>query len=140
MRVEAAVEANHQRHAAFFCDRDASLGTATVEIKRLLAEYGLARPRRRFNEIGVGIGRAGYDDRIDLRIGERLLVAAKDRAMAYGQAFGGGMIRINDEAQPRIWMTGDVCRMDGADPPRPKLAESDHGSPFGYAFHFGRKR
>src|SRR5207302_5994898 len=52
-RVEAAVEADHQRHAAFLNHRDACLGTAAVEIERLFAEYRLAGARRGLDKIGV---------------------------------------------------------------------------------------
>jgi hypothetical protein len=40
--VEAAVEADHQRHAAFPDDCNARLGTAAVEVERLFAEHRLA--------------------------------------------------------------------------------------------------
>src|SRR5439155_11838536 len=41
-RVEAAVEADHQRYAAFFDHRNARLGAAAVGVERLFAEHRLA--------------------------------------------------------------------------------------------------
>src|SRR5437762_2916755 len=65
MRVEATVEADHQRHAEFQRDGDARLGPPPIEINRLFAEDRLAGARRGFDQVGMGVGRAGDHHRID---------------------------------------------------------------------------
>src|SRR5215469_9458290 len=65
IRIEAAVERDHQGHPACFGHGGASLGAAAVEIERLLAEDRLAGAGRRLDEIRVGVGRACDQDRID---------------------------------------------------------------------------
>ena len=52
---------------------------ATVEIDRLLAEDRLAGAGRRLDQIGMGVGRAGDQDRIDGRVGQRFRLIAQNR-------------------------------------------------------------
>ncbi len=126
IRVEAAIETDHQRHAAFLSDGNARLGTAAVEVERLFAEHRLARARRGFDKIGVAVGRAGNHDRIYGRVGESLRLAADRGAVAAGQSLCRRAVGIDDKLQPRVGMASDFPRVDRADAPRAKLAETDH--------------
>ena len=82
--------------------------------------------RRGFDNIGVGVSRAGNHDRIYGRVGESLRLAADRGAVAAGQSLCRRAVGIDDELQPRIVTAGDVPRVDCADAARTKLAETDH--------------
>ncbi len=126
IRVEAAIETDHQRHAAFLSDGNARLGPAAVEVVRLFAEHRLAGARSRFDQVGVRVGRAGDDDRVDRGVGQRRGPIADGGAIAAGQIFCRRAVDVDDGAQPRRGMAADVPGVNGANPPGAELADIDH--------------
>jgi hypothetical protein len=125
-RVEAAVEADHQRDAALLDHRNACLGAAAVEVERLFAEHRLAGARCGFDKVGVAVSRAGDYDRLYGGVGKSLRLTANRGAVAAGQPLRRDAVGIDDDAQPRIRMAGDISRVDRADAARAELAEIDH--------------
>ena len=106
---------------------------AAVEIERLLAEDRLAGAGRRFDQIGMGVGRAGDQDRIDGRVGQRFRLIAQNRAVPSRQPFRRCPVCLDDRVQSRLGMGGDVSSMDRADAPGTELAEADHARAFDYS-------
>ena len=134
VRIEPAIEPDHQRHTALGDDRKTCLGAPPVEVERLLAENGLAGTRRRFDQIGVGIRRASDDDGVDRRIGKGRGLRTHYRGVTARQAFRGGAIDIGDRGKARSWMARDILRVDAADTASAELAEADHGRSFDERF------
>ena len=66
MRIEAAVEADHQHSIGLLDHGQAFFDALDVEIDRLLAEDRLAGPGETLDEIGVGVGRRADDDGVDV--------------------------------------------------------------------------
>ena len=127
VRIEAAIEPDHQRDAAALGHRNARSGASLFEIERFFAEDRLAGTGCRLDQLGMGVGRAGDDDRVDGRIGQCCLERGNDHAMAVREALCRVAIDIDNRRQPRLGMAGDVRGMDRADPPGAELAEIDHG-------------
>jgi len=117
--IEAAVEAYHQRHAAFGDDGKARRGAPPIEVERLLTEDGLAGAGRRLDEIGMGAGRAGDDDGLNRTGGKDRGLGPDLAAVAARQPLGRGGIDIDDRAETGPRMARDILRVDGPDAPAP---------------------
>ena len=89
MRIEAAIEADHQRGAGFPDHRKAFLDALHVEIDRLLAEDRLSGPGKALDQIRMRIGRRADDDGIDIRSLLDLVDGADFAAMRSGKILGG---------------------------------------------------
>jgi hypothetical protein len=96
MGIEAAIEAHHQRHPAFGDDCKARFGAPPVEVERLLAKDGLAGARCGFDELGVGVRRAGDDNGVDRRVGKNRSLRPDRCTMVGRQPFCRGGIDIDD--------------------------------------------
>jgi hypothetical protein len=130
IRVEAAVERDHQRHPALLRHRGAGSRAAAVEIERLLAEDRLAGTGRRFDQIGMGVGRAGDQDRIDTRVGQRFRLAAPNRTVPFRQPLRRCSVSVDDRVQSRLGVGSDIGSVDRADAPGTELAEANHAPRF----------
>ena len=97
-----------------------------VEVDGLLAEDRLAGARRRLDQLGMGVGGAGDDDRIHRRISKRRLGVDHLRPVGRGQILGRLAVDVDDIAQPGAGIDGDVAGVDPADAPGPELADFDH--------------
>src|SRR5438552_5392423 len=97
-RVEAAVEADHQRHVAFLGHGNARRGAAAVKVERLFAEHRLAGACRGFDKIGMGVGRAGNHDRLYGAVGKSLRLTANRGTVAAGYPLRRGAVGIDDDA------------------------------------------
>ncbi len=117
-RVEAAVEADQQRHARLLGDLEAGIDAGEAEVDRLLAEDRLAGLGRPLDQVGVGVGRAGDGQR---RLGRRDL-----GAVFAGERLGGRLVDVDDIAERRAGMGGDVGGVDQADAAGAELAEGQH--------------
>ena len=130
---KTAVECDHQRHPALLRDGSTGRGAAAVEIERLLAEDRLAGAGRRFDQIGMGVGRARDQDRIDGRVGQCFCLITQNRTVPFRQPLRCCSVCVDDRVQSRFRMGGDVSSMDGADAPATELAEADHARAFDYS-------
>ena len=115
-RVEAAVEADHERRAGLLHDAQAGARALGIEADRLLAEDRLAGAGAPFDQIGMRVGRRADDERVDIRrlddgvdLGDlgpgRLGEAARRLAAGIGHG-----------SEPRARMQGDVAAVDAPDP------------------------
>lgn len=115
IRVEAAVEADHQRLARFLDRRQAAADAGGVEIDRLLAEHGLAGRDSLLDQIGMGVGRRADQDGVDRRIGEDRLRARRLGAGRGGERGGSLRHRVGDGDEFGIAARGDVQPVDAPD-------------------------
>ena len=127
--IEAPVKADGEGDAGFADHVEACFDPPDVQIERFLAEDGLACPRRGLDQVGVGIGRAGDDDRLDLRVGKRLLGRGDPRADPVRQRGCRNLVDVDYGGQRRILVGVKVGRVDRADPPGAKLTEPQHNLP-----------
>jgi len=124
-RVEAPVEAHQHGHARGPDRRDAALDALHRQVDRLLAEDRLADARGALDQVGMRVGRAGDDDRVDRRVGEGGLRVRHPGAVARGERGGGVDVDVDDigEAGARA---RDVRGMDLADAAGAELAKPGH--------------
>ena len=73
-RVEAAVEADHERDARLLDGRQRAVHLREVEADRLLAEDRLAGLGRRDDQVDVGVGARADRHRVDVVGGQQLLI------------------------------------------------------------------
>jgi hypothetical protein len=97
--IEAAIEAYHQRHAAFGHDREARFGPTPVEVERLLTEDGLAGAGRRLDEVGMGVGRAGDDNGVNCRVGKDRGLRRDRGTVAARQPLGGVAFDVDNRRE-----------------------------------------
>ena len=119
IRIEAAIEADHQRRAGLPDDFEAGANAADVEVDRLFAEDRLAGARGALDEIGVGVGRRADRDRFDILSGEDRVDVGDLGARGFGQGGGGGRVGVGDVGDFAVAARRDIAAMDLADPPRP---------------------
>ena len=126
VRVEAAVEADHQRLAGFADHLEAAADAAGVEIDRLLAEHGLAGGDGGLDQVGMGIGRRADHHGVDAGIGEDRLGAGDLGAGGLGERsgrLGGG---IGERDQLRIGTRRDIEPVNAPDPAGAQQSKSHH--------------
>ena len=102
MRIEAAVEPDHQRRARFPHHREAFFDPLHIEIDRLLAEDRLAGAGEALDQVGMGVGRRADDDRIDIRGLLDLVDGANLAAMRCGKILGRLFKGIGDGNEFRL--------------------------------------
>ena len=78
--VEAAVEADLERHAGRVDGGQRAVDLGEVERHRLLAEDRLAGLRGRDDQVGVGVGRRADRDRVDVGRAEQLVDGRRRRS------------------------------------------------------------
>jgi len=86
----------------------------------------------------MSVGRAGDQDCIDSRVGQRLRLIAQNRTVPFRQRLRRCLVCVDDRVQSRLVMSGDVGSMDRADAPGTELAEADHALAFDYSLDDGR--
>src|SRR5262249_9431264 len=126
MRVETAVEADHQRDAAFAGHSNASLGAAAGESKRVLAKKSLAGARRPLDGVCLRTGRTRHPGSSERGDGKGLRLTADLGAIVGGEPFRGSPVWVDDNPYVRIGMGDDIAGVDRADAARAELAEIDH--------------
>jgi hypothetical protein len=116
--VEAAVEAHLQGHAGRLGGRDGPVGVGKGEGHGLLAEYRLAGPGGRHDQVGVEAGRGSDQDRLHRRVGQQLgrVGGGLRRAERAGEPLGraGGGVGHADQPGPGQ-PTGQGLGVEGAD-------------------------
>ncbi len=117
IRIEAAVEADHQRDAGLLDPGQRLADALGIEVDRLLAEHRLAGRCRLVDEIGVGVGRRADQNGVDGFVGEDLLGRSDRRSRRRRKRVGAIRERIGDCRKPRTRGSGDVPAVDLADPP-----------------------
>ena len=124
--IEAAVEADEQRHAGLVDGGEAGAGALEVEVDRLLAEDRLAGPGRGLDEIGVGICRRADNNGGDFRIGERRVAVGHPGADGGGQVLRGGCVHVDHVLEAGPFGRGDVAGVNLPDASGTELRYRDH--------------
>ena len=128
IRVEAAVEADHQRLAGSADDGEAAPDAVGVEIDRLFAEHRLARRHRRsirsaWVSVGVQISTAS------IAASARMASVVGDLRAGRGRQRGGGLRRgVGHGDQRRIGARRDVEAVDPADASGPQQSKPHRSS------------
>ena len=122
-RVEAPLEAELERHAAALDlggDRDR---VVEVDRERLLAEGRQAAPDRRADQLGVGRGRGGDDDRVGASMASSMVAARGAPTSAATSAARSG-ICVGDEQ-----LVDAGCRDEEPGMHPPDATGADEGDP-----------
>ena len=125
MRVEAAVEADHQLRAGRLHHLQAGLHPGDVEIDRLLAEDRLPLAGEHLDQVGMGVGRGADHHRVHVRRLRDRLDGAHLGAVLPGQPVGRLRHGVGDRHQPRLPVAGHRPRMHLADAPGAQKAETN---------------
>ena len=125
-RVEAAVEADLDRHAGIAHRLPALFDALQAQIDRLFAQHRLAGGGGGDDQGHVRVGGRGDQHRIDPRGQRRSDVRHGRRSVTRGDRRRHGRHRIVHAHQPGIRSRGEVGGMHGADPPRTQECEIDH--------------
>ena len=126
VRVEAAVEADHQRRAGALDDGKAALDARAREIDRLFAEDRLAGPGGALDQVGVGGGRRTDQDRADVAPLDHVLERRHLRPRRLRQRLSGRGVRVGDGDETRGRMGRRVASVNATDPACAQHGDSDH--------------
>ena len=129
VRIEAAVEADHQRRAGLLDRAEAGLDAGAREIDRLLAEHRLAGARAALDQIGMGRGGRADQNGVDVGALDDVVEGGNLGARCGGKLLRGGRMRIGDRDEAGIRMGGGVAPVNAADAACPQNSDPDHASP-----------
>ena len=115
MRIEAAVEADHQLYTGLPDHLQAIPDAGKRQVDRLLAEDCLARAREALDQVCMGVGRRADDDRIDILRGLDFVDRADLAAIPVGDRLRRLLEGIGDGDEARIGIGGDGAGMNLAD-------------------------
>ena len=125
VHVEAAIEADHQRHARPLHGIEARAHAIGGQVDRLLAEDRLAGRGSALDVVDVGRRRRTDQHGVG---GKRLVQRQGARPTRLGQARRRRCVDIGHAGQPCTGMRGDVARVDVADAPGTYHGNAQHRS------------
>jgi hypothetical protein len=128
-RVEAAVEADLERHAGGVDGGERAVDLGEVERHRLLAEDRLAGLRRRDDQLGVRVGRRADRDGVDVgRVEQLVEVRRHDGAERLGHRPGARLELVVDPGHRGArHLAGEQLGVHAPDPPDADDADPERG-------------
>ena len=128
--VEAAVEADLDRHAQAADLAPAGIDLGDVEVDRLLAQDGLAGLGRGRDQLDMGVGRGRDQHGIDAAVAQRLAHRAGDpAAMRLGHRHRRRALDVERPGQLGLGVRRQIVGMHPADAAAAQNREPDHAQP-----------
>jgi hypothetical protein len=125
MRIEAAVEADHQLALGLINHLDAGLDPGDVEIDRLFAEDRLAGAGKTLDQVGMGVGRRADDDGVDILCRFDRLDGADVAAVGRCDGVGGLRKGVGDGDERGVRIGADRLGVNLADTTGAEKTKSD---------------